>query len=186
MDTDVKVLLPKNVDAEEDNNGSKEKKTCACPCRDIITASIWVIGFQLVSFGLGFCFHGDPDWMRKLKQSILTPPPYVFGIVWPILYTMLGIYSWTLSKKRKIAEYNDLYYVSWLQMIINWSYMPVFFYFHLLVSAELVLFMIVGLTGYMIMKLWLMKSYKISLLLIPYFLWCSFATYLSTMIIILN
>jgi tryptophan-rich sensory protein len=124
--------------------------------------------------------------MQKLKQSILTPPGWVFGVVWPILYTMLGIYSWLLSEKRKTPEYNDLYHVAWLQMIINWTYMPVFFYLHLLVSAELVLILIVGFTGYMITKLWIMKAYKLSLLIIPYFIWCSFATYLSTMLIILN
>ena len=27
----------------------------------------------------------------ELKKSPLTPPNYVFGIVWPILYTMMGI-----------------------------------------------------------------------------------------------
>ena len=183
MDTaDVKVLLP-NESKEEESCRQENKKSV---CRDIIAASMWVLGFQVVSFGLGFCFHGDPDWMRSLKQSILTPPPYVFGIVWPILYTLLGIYSWVLSNRRKVPEYNNLYYAAWLQMLVNWSYMPVFFYLHLLASGLMVLCVIVSVTGYMIIKLWLMKSYKVSLLIIPYFIWCSFATYLSVMLVILN
>lgn len=149
-------------------------------------ALAWVFVFQAISIGLAFLFNGDPSWMRHLKQSKLTPPGYVFGIVWPILYTLLALFQWFLSRRRKDPELNNLYFVGWLQMAINWCYVPVFFYFHLLVSAELCLILMVGLTGYMVARLWIMNKYRVSLLLIPYLLWCTFATYLSTVIIILN
>ena len=41
------------------------------------------------------------EWYDSLKKSSLTPPDYVFGIVWPILYLMIfGSIGLTL--------YNDL------------------------------------------------------------------------------
>jgi len=191
MDRSDKVLLTEEGVIKKKEtccSGSNKEKSCQAKtvCRDVLTCTAWVFAFQLIAFGLSFLFSGDSEWMRNLKQSKLTPPGYVFGIMWPILYTLLAVYQWYLSSNRKHHELNNLYFIAWLQMFINWSYMPVFFYLHLLVSAELVLILIVGLTGYMIVRLWLLKLYKISLLLIPYLLWCTFATYLSTVIIILN
>ena len=32
------------------------------------------------------------EWYKKQKKSSLTPPGYVFGIAWSILYVILAIY----------------------------------------------------------------------------------------------
>ena len=39
------------------------------------------------------------EWYYNLKKSKLSPPNYVFGIVWPILYLLLGA-AWVLSNSK--------------------------------------------------------------------------------------
>ena len=33
----------------------------------------------------------DKNWYRKLNRSPLSPPDWVFGVVWPILYCLMTI-----------------------------------------------------------------------------------------------
>ncbi|MEL1225020.1 MAG: TspO/MBR family protein, partial [Candidatus Neomarinimicrobiota bacterium] len=43
-------------------------------------------------------FINQDDWYLSLNKSELNPPGYVFGIVWPILYTLMGFVSYFNSK----------------------------------------------------------------------------------------
>ena len=48
-------------------------------------------------------------WYKNLKKSPLTPPDYVFGIVWPILYLLLLIYFLLGLKEQNINSFNLFY-----------------------------------------------------------------------------
>ena len=43
----------------------------------------------------------DKQWYTSLKKSPLTPPDYVFGIVWPILYLTMGISFLLVASHKK-------------------------------------------------------------------------------------
>ena len=66
---------------------------------------------------------GTDIWYQELIKSDLNPPGYVFGIVWPILYLLMGITAW-----RTFEIIKNLFYV---QLFLNaiWSWL--FFSFHL-------------------------------------------------------
>ena len=50
------------------------------------------------------------------------PPAYVFGIVWPILYIMLGL-SWVMAmKKNKTATHVEISYVSISILLASWIF----------------------------------------------------------------
>ena len=42
---------------------------------------------------------GDNSWYQSIEKSSLTPAPYVFGIVWPVLYISMGVVSYYKSPK---------------------------------------------------------------------------------------
>jgi benzodiazapine receptor len=58
-----------------------------------------VLGIALLLLPLGLSFavypmrrgDGTKEWLAAMQQSPLTPPPYVFGVVWTLLYLLLGI-----------------------------------------------------------------------------------------------
>ena len=66
----------------------------------------------------------EKKWYKDLKKSSLTPPSYVFGIVWPILYILLIIY-FVLGLSQKGSERALIYFGA--QMVLNLSWTYVFF-----------------------------------------------------------
>jgi len=47
-------------------------------------------------------------WYEELVKSPLNPPGYVFGIVWPILYLLMGIVSFLAAEKNLEVIYNPI------------------------------------------------------------------------------
>lgn len=110
-------------------------------------------------------------------------PGYVFAIVWPILYLMMGFSFYLVLKSDK--DNKDAINIFIIQLLFNFFWPILFFIFdyYLFSSAWLlILVVLIAVTIY--------KFYKInkisSILLIPYFLWCCFALYLNFGIYLLN
>jgi tryptophan-rich sensory protein len=121
----------------------------------------------------------------SIIKPTLSPPGWLFGVVWPILYVLMGIavyliYQTPESPKRKKATM--LY---WIQLIVNFLWPIIFFRFELYwiaVAVILVLDALVIATYIVFFKIKKEAGY----LLIPYLLWILFATYLNIGIAILN
>ncbi len=119
----------------------------------------------------------DTEWYQSIKPEI-TPPSYVFPIVWNILFLMIAVslyLSWINSSevlKKKIA------FAFGLNLFLNflWS----FFYFGLM-NPVLAFFDLIALWFSIILLITI--TYKIkkiaAYLLIPYLLWVSFAGVLN-------
>jgi len=122
----------------------------------------------------------DSSWYSSVRNS-LTPPNWVFPIVWNFLFFLISIslfYAWTSGKKesrRKIA----IVFGTNLFLNILWSVLffslkkPNLAFFELIVLWASILFMI--FTTWKINK-------KSSLLLIPYAIWVGFAGILNYLI----
>ena len=122
-------------------------------------------------------------WYKNLKKSPLTPPDYVFGIVWPILYFLLLIYFiLALQEKNKIPL---VYFM--IQLILNLFWTTVFFRKK---NINLAMYMLVAILFFTILS-GMEMYYKnnnilLPLLLVPYIIWLSFAGYLNFYIIFNN
>ena len=121
----------------------------------------------------------NSSWYENIKPDI-TPPNYVFPIVWNILFFLIAIslyLVWIKNKDRK-----KVVFVYGLNFILNvlWSFL---FFNQMNVSGafyELIVlwFSILG----MIYVSWKIDK-KASYLLIPYLLWVTFAGYLNWLMI---
>lgn len=124
-------------------------------------------------------------WYDNLIKPFLTPPEWIFAPVWIVLYATLLvsliIYAVTITKKRKIDGY--ILFVS--QMIFNLLWSPVFFYLH---KIGLALIIVVGMDiiSFFMIKKFFSISRLAGLILIPYFIWILFATYLNFQFLVLN
>ena len=145
-----------------------------------VNPKINVIIFVLITLVVGSLASsstGTDPWYQSLTKSELNPPGYVFGIVWPILYLLMGITAW-----RTFYTIKNLFYI---QLFFNaiWSWL--FFSFHLpvisLVDIWILIFINIKIL-FMVLK----QDKLAAFLYTPYIVWLLFASYLNLFIVMNN
>lgn len=126
-----------------------------------------------------------PTWYAELIKPFLNPPNWVFGPVWSILYVLMGIALAMVILKE--TPHKKIHAYGWYgaQLILNTLWSIVFFGLHSFAVATatiVVLLISIALT----IRAFSRIDKTASLLLIPYILWVSFATYLTISIALLN
>ncbi|KPQ00748.1 MAG: tryptophan-rich sensory protein TspO [Bacteroidetes bacterium HLUCCA01] len=117
-------------------------------------------------------------WYAGLEKPFFSPPNWLFGPVWTLLYVLMGVSSYLVfirpaSAERKIGL--DVYGVT---LVLNFAWSFLFFYFRspgiALVDIVILWFFILG----MIIQFYRVRPVA-GLLQIPYLLWVTFATMLN-------
>lgn len=140
---------------------------------------IWIIFFQLVGFLIGLQTSAAIKiWYSGLNQSSLTPPNLVFPIVWTILYIVIAIVGYSIWNNRHKPGGTNLLLLFGFQVLLNWSWSPLFFNLHL-ITASLACIIILTLINSAIVYKMIRPYPGLALLFIPYLLWLCFATYLN-------
>jgi len=148
----------------------------------VIPLVAWLVVLQVASFGMGNITDASIDpWYLALTKSSLTPPGYVFGIVWTILYLLLAITGWQLWHAGRIVKKAILQKLFGAQLLLNWSWTPLFFYLHWVGAALACLIAIVVLTTGFLYVAW-DRAKQLFGLMLPYWLWVCFASYLNFVI----
>ncbi len=140
---------------------------------------------QLSGFiGSYFTINAIPTWYAYLNKPAFSPPNWLFGPVWLTLYLMMGIavyLNWI--KNTKQAKFNVRLF--FIHLFFNLIWTPVFFGLKDTLFALYIIIMIWIFIITMIINF--RKVNKISsLLLIPYLLWVTFASFLNYFIWRLN
>ena len=146
---------------------------------------LWIVLFESIGYFLGVLTQSNIyPWYAHLNKSSLTPPGFVFSIVWSFLYVLLAVIAWFLSiQNTKSSKKITLLFA--LQMLMNWAWTPIFFGLHSLTPSAILLISLTCLN--LILIIVANKTHKtISWLLIPYVLWLMFASYLNVFIAIMN
>lgn len=124
------------------------------------------------------------DWYKNLKQSSLTPPSSIFPIVWTILYIMIAISGFSYIKNNSKDVYGIGIFLIQLFFNIIWPYL-----FFNLKKPKLALIDIGLLWSTIlltIIQFFKNKNNFSAYLLVPYFIWVTFASYLNSYIVINN
>lgn len=127
-----------------------------------------------------------PIWYASLNKPSFTPPSWLFGPVWLLLYTLMGISLYLIWQKGlENKKVKSAFLLFLINLVFNSLWSVLFFGFKnpqiALVDILLVWVLII------ILMLRFLKIDKIaSYLLIPYLLWVSFATALNFSIWQLN
>ena len=114
-----------------------------------------------------------------MNKPPLTPPAWVFPVVWTILYAMMGSASYlvTVSGKDSMAVDEALLFYG-LQLIFNFFWTIVFFGFGKYFAAFLVL-VALWLLIFHTIRLFYPISKTAAYLMVPYLVWVTFAGYLN-------
>ncbi len=127
-----------------------------------------------------------PGWYAGLAKPFFSPPNWLFGPVWTLLYVMMAVAAWRVAFSSAAWEMRKPAVQAFLgQLGLNALWSPAFFG---LESPRLALFIIVALV--MALALTVVVFWRIDrmagLLLLPYLGWLLFATVLNGAIVLLN
>lgn len=119
-----------------------------------------------------------PNWYADLAKPIWTPPNWLFGPVWTILFSLMAIAAWLVWRKHGMKNARSAFVWFGIQLVLNSLWSVLFFGWNNpgAAAAEILL---LWLTILMTMVTFSKKSKAAGLLLVPYFLWVSFAMVLN-------
>ena len=149
------------------------------------TLFICLVLMLTVTYSIGVSTRPDA-WFYGLEKPPLQPPGWIFGVVWPVLYVLITVSGWlAFLRQPYIAERKAAGALFWVQLLLNFSWSYIFFTFHALNLAALVIILLLMLICVLIYRLWPLNRLA-AMLLLPYALWVSFALYLSGSIALMN
>ena len=122
--------------------------------------------------GTIFTISAIPTWYAFLNKPVFSPPNWVFGPVWTILYTLIGISLYKIwIKKGNLILFS-------FHLFLNAIWSPIFFGLKNLGLAFFVI-ILMDISLIVIIKNFYKLNKIASLMLIPYLLWISFASLLN-------
>ena len=138
------------------------------------------------AIGSAFTIRSIPIWYAGLSKPSFTPPNGVFGPVWSLLYLLMGIALFLIWRKGFAVPGVGMAVVMFvIQLVVNALWSISFFGLRspFLGLVNIALLWVLILTT---LVLFLRLSWLSGLLLVPYFLWVSFASALNFAIWRLN
>lgn len=114
-------------------------------------------------------------WYDGLNKPPWNPPPWLFGPVWTLLYTLMAVAAWMVWQRVGFARPLMLYFV---QLGLNAVWTPVFFSAHALVPALIVIAALWVAILLTLLSFWRVNTVA-GWLFVPYLGWVTFASYLN-------
>ena len=150
---------------------------------NIISLLAWIaISFVPAFVGSQFM---PGEWYSQLRKPSWTPPGYVFGPVWSFLYLSMGVAAWLVWKRGGYMAAPVALTLFFIQLMFNGIWSWLFFGIHrpdLAFVDITILWCLILATGIAFWR----QSIPAGALLVPYFLWVSFAAILNFSIWRLN
>ena len=122
------------------------------------------------------------NWYKKLNKSKLTPPSWVFGVVWPLLYASMVIYFLVVFFSPECEGICDPLKFFLVQTALNLLW-PLTFFKLKEINMSLVILLLMDILTIVTICL-TYGNYKY--ILYPYMIWISFATYLTAYLVLNN
>ena len=137
------------------------------------------IGLVLIyAFGSGIWVSSSPGWYSSLVKPPWQPPDFIFGIIWPYNFIMLGIAAFNVAQSlTKIQNVTWLiFFAASVAAALVWAYQ---FYVPHNLSIAATALGVAALLTIPVLYLTFKASLMIGLLLIPYQIWVTIATTLA-------
>jgi tryptophan-rich sensory protein len=122
------------------------------------------------------------EWYAQLAKPAFNPPGWIFGPVWTGLYVLIAIAGWRVWQRDGGGWPMKLW---WMQIVLNFSWSPVFFSAHRIGLALIVILLLLGAILAFIAIAW-RQDRVAAWLFAPYAAWVAFASILNASILMLN
>ncbi|MBL8160281.1 tryptophan-rich sensory protein [Candidatus Saccharibacteria bacterium] len=143
------------------------------------------VAFSAAAIGSLATIPNIPTWYEALEKPFFSPPNWVFGPVWTLLYTLIGISLYLVWSAKTKHSKRNAYLAFGIQLALNALWSLVFFGLQqpwLGVGVIIALLVMIILT---MREFWPIRRYA-AYLLVPYLLWVCFATCLNIAVALLN
>lgn len=120
---------------------------------------------------------GNP-WFDALVKPAIYPPPAAFGIVWSVLYVLMGVSLAMILSARGAAGRGLAAAMFVIQLLINLSWSPTFFALHQITIAFWITVAMAVAIMLTVVLFWRIRPVAGALLL-PYLAWVCFAAVLT-------
>lgn len=151
------------------------------------TAILTVIAIELLGGASGWVSNSGfgNSWFDGLQKPFFMPPGWAFGLVWPILYALLGValamvLAEPSSDRRRLALI-----LFFAQLALNFVWSPIFFALHDIALAKWVIFLMAVLAAAAAGQFLRIRK-AAGLLMVPYLAWLVFAATLNITIEAMN
>jgi tryptophan-rich sensory protein len=143
-----------------------------------VAAALGIILVLIYAFGSGVWVSSSPGWYASLNRPPWQPPAFIFGLIWPYNFIMLGVAAFNVAQSL-----NRIQTISWLVLFalsitaaLIWAHQ--FYVPHNLTFAAIALG-VAALLTIPVLYLTFKASLLVGILLIPYQLWVVIATTLA-------
>src|SRR5689334_22578087 len=124
-------------------------------------------------------------WFAALVKPNFMPPGWAFGVVWPILYALLGVAVAMVIAEPPSPRRQAALTLFGIQMVLNFAWSPIFFGAHDIRLGKIVIFAMAALAAAAAGQFLRLKR-AAGLLMVPYLAWLVFAATLNATIDELN
>ncbi|MBW0008491.1 MAG: tryptophan-rich sensory protein [Sphingomonas sp.] len=151
------------------------------------TALIAVIAIELLGGLSGWLSNSGygNSWFDALQKPFFMPPGWAFGVVWPILYALLGISVAMILAEPPSDRRRNALLLFFIQLALNFAWSPIFFAGHDIKLAKVVIFLMAAIAAAAAGQFTRIRA-SAGLLMVPYIAWLVFAGTLNATIEKLN
>jgi benzodiazapine receptor len=131
--------------------------------------------------------QGADGWYASADKPAFTPPGWLFGPVWTVLYAAMALAAWRLSRRREegVTAATPLLRLWWVQLGLNFLWTPLFFAGQLLWLGLVDIVLLDVAVAVLVVRAWRVDRVA-AVLLAPYLAWILFATALNAGVAALN
>lgn len=143
--------------------------------------AVLLLGFLAGRLGGG----ADSAWFQSLVKPVIFPPPIWFGIVWSVLYIMLGFALALVCAAWGARGRTSAIVVFLIQLAVNLAWSPVFFGQHQITGGLILIMVLDVLVIITAARFWQVRKLA-AVLMLPYLAWILFASVLNYEFLRLN
>ena len=125
------------------------------------------------------------DWFAAVQKPFFMPPGWTFGVVWPILYALLGVALAMILAEPPSDRRRTALILFFVQLALNFAWSPIFFAGHDITLAKWVIFVMAAIAAAAARQFLKLRK-AAGLLMVPYLAWLVFAATLNATIEALN
>ena len=134
-------------------------------------ASLIIGGFTLAVFAGGANYwNQDYGWYKSLNAPTWQPPDFVFGIIWPYNFIVIGIALYTIISQARFSISTTAIFIFGTSVFfaLRWSYL---FYSVHNFSGSASALLIAAILTLPLLAITYSYSWKAAIALVPYQIW---------------
>jgi tryptophan-rich sensory protein len=138
-----------------------------------------IVAFAL-TLGAGYVGSRFPvdEWYEGLSKPAWTPPNWLFGPVWGVLYLLIAVAAWLVWRESGLAGAAVPLGLFGVQLILNAAWSWIFFGRHEIGLALMDIVLLWTAILATMIAFWRLNAVS-GYLMVPYLLWVSFASALN-------